>query len=554
MLGLLAAALPVLMGASQTDPPLGGTTDWREIYKGDTLPESAGWGTSKGENTRAEVTEEGLLIVDAGAEATQLHCYSKAWKANPCQGASARATVKVASCTGRSGMCLHVSDGLHEEGLTLYPDRIVLSNACLAHAMDTTDRFHTYELRICGRNILCFADGQLVLDGWGRFDKAAHNGRCLVMFGSISSPSTSEAVWKEVRYKVEFEPAERPEGTKDVIVFRERDVYACFPTLCRLKDGRLYTRFGTRTRRSHIDNTGGSAGAVSSDEGWTWTITDELLEDPRFLREDGARIVPHAQGWVYVDESELPRIEKEGRTWMKAREGTVAYLGEPRVRVISPEGETTLIELDNPCPSGVMSFHHASSFLREGSLWLTAIYGRMGEEKLGGVWGIRSGDNGASWHTVEIASPYSAGKGFNETAICDNGQGELIAVIRPRDESMNSYQCFSSDAGKTWGPPQDTGFWGYPSHLLLLEDGRLLCTRGFRREPMGVRAALSRNGGHSWELARDIVIRCDGRGNPGDNGYPISIQKSDGGIFTIYYINDQDNVTHVAGTHWELPR
>jgi hypothetical protein len=154
---------------------------------------------------------------------------------------------------------------------------------------------------------------------------------------------------------------------------------------------------------------------------------------------------------------------------------------------------------------------------------------------------------------VPVAVPATGEKGLNESAVCENGRGEWVAVMRPEDETRNSYQCFSSDGGRTWSPAQDAGFWGYPSHLLRLQDGRLLCTRGYRRDAMGIRAVLSRDGGHSWDLANEIIIRADGKGSGSDNGYPISVQLADGHLFTIYYLNDAENVTHIAGTHWPLP-
>lgn len=82
----------------------------------------------------------------------------------------------------------------------------------------------------------------------------------------------------------------------------------------------------------------------------------------------------------------------------------------------------------------------------------------------------------------------------------------------------------------------------------------MLWTRGYRRDSMGVRALISADGGHTWDLANEIVVRADGAGNGGDNGYPISVQKANADIFTLYYINDETNVTHIAGTHWPLPK
>lgn len=549
IISLLALALC----AAQAQPPaMPADIQWDGVYDAEKLPDEVGWGASKGDNTFAEITPDGLRIVDEGTERTELHCYSYRWGARPDRGAIAQATVKAVSSTGVAGMCLHVSDGAHEDSLNFYPDRIELSGAGLSYPMDTTADFFTYQVRISGMNIQVWVDDAPVIDGWGKFAREAHNGRCVIQFGSISSPATGEAYWKDVRFAVNTIPVQRIEGAEDVVIYYREGIYACFPSLYRAADGRLFTSFGTRARRSHIDPTGGSARAVSADDGRTWELTDESLPDPRFIREDGTTLRPHARGWVYVDEAELDDIKERGRSWMKAREGVVAYLGDPRASITDPDGETRVIELETPTPAGVMGFN-ASSFLRSGDLWMMAIYGRVQAGGPSAVWVIRSEDNGETWEVVQVAAPLSDDLGLNETALCENDRGEIIAVMRPQPERHNSYQVFSADGGRTWSEPRDTGFWGYPSNVIRLRDGRLLCTYGYRRDAQGVRAVISEDGGHTWDVDNEIIIRADGKGAGGDNGYPISIELDDGHIFTIYYLNDTQNVTHVAGTHWRVP-
>jgi len=63
-----------------------------------------------------------------------------------------------------------------------------------------------------------------------------------------------------------------------------------------------------------------------------------------------------------------------------------------------------------------------------------------------------------------------------------------------------------------WRQPTETPIWSggsSPPDLLLLSDGRILCTYGHRRAPYGVRACLSQDGGGSWDLKNEIVIRDD---------------------------------------------
>ena len=39
-----------------------------------------------------------------------------------------------------------------------------------------------------------------------------------------------------------------------------------------------------------------------------------------------------------------------------------------------------------------------------------------------------------------------------------------------------------------------------------------------------------------------------------DVGYPISAELGDGTILTVYYITTDDDITHVAATHWHPDR
>ena len=76
--------------------------------------------------------------------------------------------------------------------------------------------------------------------------------------------------------------------------------------------------------------------------------------------------------------------------------------------------------------------------------------------------------------------------------------------------------------------------------------------------PYGIRACFSHDGGRTWDIKNEVVLRADalsngtgrGKGSPGDLGYPRSVELSDGSIFTVYYITLDDGVTHIAATRW----
>ena len=166
------------------------------------------------------------------------------------------------------------------------------------------------------------------------------------------------------------------------------------------------------------------------------------------------------------------------------------------------------------------------------------------------------------------------GQYTEEVALVELRDGRVLALARVQGPGDTGYlwQQASADGGQTWSEAVETRIWGYPAHLLQLQDGRLLCSYGYRREPAGIRAVVSNNGGWSWDLADERILRDDG-GTPAqawsaadlklfkkkaglagapDLGYPRSIQLADGTIFSVYYFTAKDGITHVAATKWRL--
>ena len=92
--------------------------------------------------------------------------------------------------------------------------------------------------------------------------------------------------------------------------------------------------------------------------------------------------------------------------------------------------------------------------------------------------------------------------------------------------------------------------FGLPGDLLVLRDGRLLCTYGRRIAPFGIRACLSKDGGLTWEIDQEIVIRDDLPNS--DLGYPATIEYAPGRLFICYYGQEPDEVTCIQGNHVTL--
>ena len=83
--------------------------------------------------------------------------------------------------------------------------------------------------------------------------------------------------------------------------------------------------------------------------------------------------------------------------------------------------------------------------------------------------------------------------------------------------------------------------------MILLYDGRLCLTYGYRDPPYGMRARISQDGGLTW--SQEVSLR-NGGGNH-DIGYPRTVQCPDGRVVTVYYWNGRpDGERYIAATVW----
>ncbi|HOK56459.1 MAG TPA: sialidase family protein [bacterium] len=172
---------------------------------------------------------------------------------------------------------------------------------------------------------------------------------------------------------------------------------------------------------------------------------------------------------------------------------------------------------------------------------------------------IISKNNGLSW---EILSYISSEKN-DYMQIMPSGiilpDGKILCAIRcQRYRHGYSFwsECYiSEDSGRSWQFLSRINDIGSPCHLLLLKDGRILATYGYRSYPFGIRCSISEDYGKTWK--NEFIIRDDG--GSWDLGYPVSIQLDSGKILTFYYFNDKNDkiqvdggVRYIAGSIFEI--
>lgn len=165
--------------------------------------------------------------------------------------------------------------------------------------------------------------------------------------------------------------------------------------------------------------------------------------------------------------------------------------------------------------------------------------GAKSDGREGRVFCFRTDDGGKTFQFLSYIGP-ELGEG--QFGIMPSsvrlGENELLVAQRNRrGENRNISLHRSTDNGKSWtaepDPVASTGA-GNPPAMIVLEDGRVCLTYGYRAEPFSMCAKISDDGGKTW--GPELVLRNDGITK--DMGYPRTVQRPDGKVVTTYYFSD----------------
>ena len=385
--------------------------------------------------------------------------------------------------------------------------------------------------------------------------------------GCAVAPPNSTVTTKEVVMVVPTltRVDQKVEATHGVVCSLPHDYFGYFgwPTVARLDDGTLVAA-ASGLRNAHSGPFGRSTLSLSYDEGKTWThprvINDTPLDDrdTGLLSLGGRKLLltwftsSLFRGW-----SDPPppfgviRKEDDGRfegSWVRTSDdGGLTWNTPVRVDVSSPHGPIRL---------------RSGEILYLGKRFDSAM--KDFDAGIGAITAIKSADGGRTWiplGSVPPAEGTTPDGAYHEPHVVELPDGTLLGVIRyqgpdPVGQKLESpsftmMQTMSTDGGRTWAQAGPLGFHGSPPHLLLHSSGAVVCVYGYRQEPYGERAAISRDGGRSWTY--DYILRDDGP--DWDLGYPSSVEMPDGSILTMYYqkAGGPDEKCSLLWTRWKLP-
>jgi hypothetical protein len=438
----------------------------------------------------SERTSEGLRIVDPSDQPVSIRIYQAPWDADPDRWAEAEVTMKAISCSASFGSAITVANGMREEMVTFFTNRIELSRAGIDIPFDCGGGFHTYRVKIKGEDILVHADDELLFDGTGRLTYPAAGGRNTYGFGAMANAAMGEAIWKRVRYRTGGrifvpETQKRPMIRGLVVVVKETRslLPGLWPNMDKMRNGDINIR-----------------GNVSSDGGKTWTKSPVDQTAMMYEFEDGEIVSFN----YHTKPTEDPNVWTTD-VWRWSPEG-VKTQETATLHVNARGGRADDSHMYGP------AFGMKVIEMEDGSL-LCGAHGRLeGDEAthhgFAGwdaykqrTWVMRSTDRGRTWHFhASVAYDANIGiEGYCEPDLLLLPDGDILCFLRTGGyksavDYTPIYLSRSRDAGKTWSEPVPITDRGVKPEAVLMENGVIALSYG--RD--GVWLAFSTDLGRTW--------------------------------------------------------
>jgi len=159
---------------------------------------------------------------------------------------------------------------------------------------------------------------------------------------------------------------------------------------------------------------------------------------------------------------------------------------------------------------------------------------------------VRSADRGHSWrfvtafNTALMPAVYGVGdqpvdEGYGEADLAVLANGDLLCVMRTGSYAP-MFQSRSTDGGRTWSTPINTGWPGVKPRLRLLPNGVLACAAG--------------RGAYGHPQVTHVMLSLDGTGKHWE--YPFAFHTGPGCSYTSTMV--RDGKLHVIYSHSDFTR
>lgn len=355
--------------------------------------------------------------------------------------------------------------------------------------------------------------------------------------------------------------------TGTISKFDKDFTYNAWPTLIALKNGDLLCGY-SGFRALHVCPFGKVVISRSTDGGYTWSDPEIVLDTPLDDRDAGLLEV---DGIIYLNSfTNSRKIQQVYHRWHNHTPEQIArtdayletitdaieqkYLGSLLSK--STDGGKTfcdpvLIPVTNP---------HGLIKLKDGSMVLFGTgfgdFEKASFEYLpnqNGIFAMKINPDLTFEKPVLVVPPRTDGSSYCEPHAIDLGDKILlgIRVSDPNDENaLSILHAYSTDGGKTFSTPEETGFEGAPPHYFKDYKGRVVLSYSRRKAPYPTVVRFSLDNGKTF--GEEVVV-CE-NGLNDDLGYASTTQNANGEYVTVHYQTDENNEKHKAikYTVWKL--
>lgn len=196
-----------------------GSENWDVEYNADTLPHNScspdSWVMTLTESQAGAVdmsVSKGLFVIDStNGDYSDSAYFKKDWNVDPSVGAIVEARVKQDSYVGGTNYWgayygatrIRVGDGINDDSLVIGPDKVQLFASKLSYewpAGESSSDYHIYRIEIDGNDIKVFIDGDLKINGIGRFGEQWWAPLNQIAFGEATGYASSHSTWDYVKY------------------------------------------------------------------------------------------------------------------------------------------------------------------------------------------------------------------------------------------------------------------------------------------------------------------------------------------------------------------
>jgi sialidase-1 len=143
-----------------------------------------------------------------------------------------------------------------------------------------------------------------------------------------------------------------------------------------------------------------------------------------------------------------------------------------------------------------------------------------------------------------------------ESRLCLLADGTIMALCwaysKKLEKNLNNHYSLSTDGGKSWSQPVDTGIFGQASNLTLLSDGRLLTVHSHRVDGNGLWVRIIDISSGMWKIDDEVCVfgrkpRSD-QETTGQSGIPDQFTSLAYGQPSLLRISDREYLV----IHWAV--